>query len=50
MSVRVDKIRKQITFNKELLKKAEDQADKEERTLSGLIAILLKDYLKNSNN
>jgi hypothetical protein len=45
MAVSPEKVRKQITFNKDLLAKAEKQADDEERTLSGLIAVLLKDYL-----
>lgn len=49
MGLPVDKTRKQITFNKELLAKAEQQADKEERTLSGLIAVLLKDYLNKAS-
>jgi hypothetical protein len=49
MALSADKTRKQITFNKDLLSKAEKQADKEERTLSGLIAVLLKDYLSKSS-
>lgn len=35
----------QITLTKELVKQAEQQADKEERTLSNLISIALKKYL-----
>ena len=49
MSISSDKIRKQITLNKDLLNRAEKQADKEERTLSGLISVLLKDYLNKDN-
>ena len=41
-----NKVRKQISFSKELLIKAEKQAEKEERTLSNLISISLKKYLE----
>jgi metal-responsive CopG/Arc/MetJ family transcriptional regulator len=41
-----NKVRKQISFDKELLKQAENQADKEDRTLSNLITVALKKYLK----
>jgi hypothetical protein len=49
MAISNDKIRKQITLSKGLLDTAETQADKEERTLSGLITIALKEYFKNHN-
>lgn len=49
MSISSDKIRKQITLNKDLLLQAEKQADEEERTLSGLISVLLKNYLNKDN-
>jgi metal-responsive CopG/Arc/MetJ family transcriptional regulator len=41
-----NKVRKQISFDNELLKQAENQADKEDRTLSNLITVALKKYLK----
>jgi metal-responsive CopG/Arc/MetJ family transcriptional regulator len=41
-----NKVRKQISFDKELLAKVEAQADKEERSLSNLISIALKKYLE----
>ena len=40
-----DKTRVQISLPKELIAKAEKQADKEIRTLSNLIEIALKQYL-----
>jgi metal-responsive CopG/Arc/MetJ family transcriptional regulator len=49
MAVGADKIRKQISLSKELLDFAETVADKEERTLSGLISVALKEYFKNHN-
>jgi metal-responsive CopG/Arc/MetJ family transcriptional regulator len=49
MAVSADKIRKQISLSKELLEFTEELAEKEERTLSGLIAVALKEYFKNHN-
>jgi metal-responsive CopG/Arc/MetJ family transcriptional regulator len=40
------KKRVQITFSKDLLAKAEEQAEKEERSLSNLVTIALKKYLE----
>ena len=39
------KLKRQISLDKELIKLAESQADIEERTLSNLITIALKQYL-----
>jgi len=41
-----DKTRIQISLSKDLIAKAEAQAEKEERTLSNLISIALKKYLE----
>ena len=41
-----DKVRVQISLDKELFEKAEKQAEKEIRTISNLITIALKEYLE----
>jgi metal-responsive CopG/Arc/MetJ family transcriptional regulator len=41
-----NKVRKQISFSKELLAKAEIQAEKEIRSLSNLVEVALKKYLE----
>jgi hypothetical protein len=41
-----NKVRKQISFDKDLLEKIEIQAAKEDRTVSNLISVVMKKYLK----
>jgi len=45
-----DKVRIQISLSKDLKNKAEQQAEKEERTLSNLISITLKKYLEEQSS
>jgi len=48
--ISADKVKKQISLDKNLAIAAEIQADKEVRTLSNLITIALKQYLEKEVN